>query len=133
MQKEIENVRMLSIFYYVVAGLAALFACIPFIHLILGVAMILSPESFSDTPGDKPPVWLGWLFAGIGGGLILMGWAYAIALAFTGKFLGAHRRHTFCMVMGALSCLFMPFGTILGIFTLIVLSKPEVKELFQHN
>ena len=62
-----------------------------------------------------------------------MGWTYAIAMAVTGKFLGAHRRHTFCMVMAALSCLFMPFGTILGIFTLIVLSKPEVRELFHKD
>ena len=32
--------------------------------------------------------------------------------------------------MAAISCAFMPFGTVLGIFTLIVLTKPPVKSLF---
>ena len=40
------------------------------------------------------------------------------------------RRHTFCVVMAAIGCAFMPFGTVLGIFTLIVLTKPTVRSLF---
>ena len=32
--------------------------------------------------------------------------------------------------MAAISCAFMPFGTVLGVFTLIVLLRPGVKELF---
>jgi hypothetical protein len=32
--------------------------------------------------------------------------------------------------MAALACTLMPFGTVLGSFTLIVLLRPSVKELF---
>jgi hypothetical protein len=32
--------------------------------------------------------------------------------------------------MAAISCAFMPFGTVLGNFTLIVLCKPAVKPSF---
>jgi hypothetical protein len=35
--KQEEQLRLLSIFHYVVAGLSALFACIPIIHLALGL------------------------------------------------------------------------------------------------
>jgi hypothetical protein len=32
--------------------------------------------------------------------------------------------------MACIECLFLPFGTILGVFTIIVLSRESVKELF---
>jgi hypothetical protein len=36
----------------------------------------------------------------------------------------------FCLVVAGVSCLFMPFGTILGVLSLIVLNRPSVKLLF---
>jgi len=36
----------------------------------------------------------------------------------------------FCVVMAGIACMFMPFGTVLGVFTLVVLTKPVVRELF---
>jgi archaellum biogenesis protein FlaJ (TadC family) len=35
-----------------------------------------------------------------------------------------------CLLAGALTCLAFPLGTVLGIFTLVVLSKEKVKQLF---
>jgi hypothetical protein len=32
--------------------------------------------------------------------------------------------------MAAVECLFMPFGTVLGIFTIVVLNRDSVKPLF---
>jgi hypothetical protein len=32
--------------------------------------------------------------------------------------------------MACIECLFLPFGTILGVFTIIVLSRESVKALF---
>jgi hypothetical protein len=34
------------------------------------------------------------------------------------------------MVIAALLCMFMPFGTVLGVFTIIVLVRDSVKALF---
>ena len=42
MNQDQEHLRLLSIFYYVCAGLTALFACIPIIHLVLGLMMVRS-------------------------------------------------------------------------------------------
>ncbi len=129
-----DQLRTLAIFYYVVAGIAALVACIPVIHLIIGLTMIFSPETFGGENGsDLPPPWLGALFAGIGGGLILLGWMFSICLLIAGRCLSHQRRYTFCLVMGAIACLFMPLGTVLGIFTIITLGKPEVKALFPQT
>jgi hypothetical protein len=38
-----------------------------------------------------------------------------------------------CFVVAAIECIFMPFGTVLGVFTIIVLSRPSVKALFQSE
>jgi hypothetical protein len=42
MKQDEEHLRLLSIFHYVVAGLAALFALFPIFHLILGLFMIFA-------------------------------------------------------------------------------------------
>lgn len=39
----------------------------------------------------------------------------------------------YCLVIAGLSCLFMPFGTVLVVFTLITLMKEPVKELFEQQ
>jgi hypothetical protein len=41
------------------------------------------------------------------------------------------RRYTFCLVIAGLLCLWMPFGTILGVFTLVTLTKPPVRAQFE--
>ena len=35
--------------------------------------------------------------------------------------------------MAAVECVFMPFGTVLGVFTIIVLMREPVKQLFAVN
>ena len=50
-----------------------------------------------------------------------------------GRFLAARRRHLFCIVIAGIACMFMPMGTVLGIFTIIVLMRPSVKELFTES
>ena len=129
MNQDLEHLRLLSIFHYVVAAVTALFACLPFIHFFIGLAMLLGWGDFGQ--GDAGSHWPGWILVGVATVLILLGWAYALCLAFAGKALAHRRRYTFCLVMAAISCLFMPFGTVLGVFTLIVLMRPSVKALFE--
>ncbi len=50
-----------------------------------------------------------------------------------GIFLRQRRHRTFCMVIAGLDCLQIPFGTVLGIFTLVVLSRPTVALAFEAN
>ena len=39
-KNDVEHLRLLSVFHYVVGGLAALFALLPSVHLIMGIAMV---------------------------------------------------------------------------------------------
>jgi hypothetical protein len=61
---------------------------------------------------------------------ILCGLSFAACMAVSGWFLQKRRRYLFCMVMAGVECTFIPFGTVLGIFTIITLVKPEAQQLF---
>ena len=37
------------------------------------------------------------------------------------------------MVIAGISCLFVPYGTILGVFTFIVLQRSSVEKLFEQS
>jgi hypothetical protein len=129
MNQDEEHLRLLSIFHYVCAGFAALFACIPIIHLLLGMLLLFKPQGFGPT-GNQPPAFVGLFFIIIAAMMIMFGWAFAIGIAYAGRCLNQRKRYTFCLVMAAIACMFMPFGTILGVFTIIVLVRPSVKPLF---
>jgi len=132
MNQDLEHLRLLTIFHYVVAGLAALFACFPLIHLVIGLIMVFAPDKITSQ-GDAPPAFIGWIFVIFAGCFILAGLSLAVFILITGRFLSQRRRHLFCTVVAAVECLFMPFGTVLGVFTLIVLMRNSVKELFAAN
>ncbi len=57
----------------------------------------------------------------------------AIILFLAGRKLGKQQNHGFCTVAAGISCILFPFGTALGVVTLITLNKPEVKMRFTHQ
>lgn len=129
MNQDLEHLKLLSIFHYVVGGMAALFACIPFIHFFMGLAMVMG--WFGEAEPEAPLGLIGGGLMVVAGGIILAGWTFAFLLVLAGRRLGARRSYTFCVVMAGVSCMFMPFGTVLGVLTLIVLLRPGVRELFE--
>ena len=128
MNQDLEHLRLLSIFHYIVAALTFLFACLPLIHLFFGIAMITGWEGFE---GDKPPAFVGWFLTCFAGVFILAGWTLAICIAQAGRYLMQRTHYTFCLVIAAIACILMPLGTALGIFTIIVLMRPSVREMFE--
>jgi predicted membrane channel-forming protein YqfA (hemolysin III family) len=129
MNQDEEHLRLLSIFHYVVAGMMALFALFPIFHLIIGLAMLFAPAKFSGH-GDPAPAFIGLIFVVFAGVFIMCGWIFAGFVFAAGRFLARRKHHTFCLVMAGVECLFMPFGTALGVFSIIVLTREPVKKLF---
>jgi hypothetical protein len=129
MTQDADHLRLLSVFHYVVGGLMAFFACIPVIHLVFGFLMVFSPQFFGPTK-EQPPALVGWFIIIFSAAFILIGWVLAALTGWAGYCLQRRRHYTFCFVMACVTCVFMPFGTVLGVFTLIVLLRPAVKALF---
>ena len=131
MNRDKEHLRLLAIFHYVVAGLAALFSFFPLLYTTVGTIFIFAARHGTAKPGEElPPEFLGWIFAVLGALLFLIGIAMAICILIAGRSLALRKRYSFAFVMACIECLFIPFGTILGVFTIVVLSRESVKRLF---
>ena len=129
MTEDEKHLDLLTVFHFVVAGLTALFACFPLIHVAVGFAMIFG--KFDGT--NPPPALFGWLFVILGGVFVVCGWAVAVAILIAAIKLKKRVSRTYCIVVGAIECMMMPFGTILGVFTIITLMREPVKQLFAAN
>jgi hypothetical protein len=131
MDRDTEQLNLLAIFHYVVGGLAALFSFFPLLYTSVGVIFIFAARHGTAKPGEElPPEFLGWIFAVIGLVLFVIGIAIAIFILVAGRCLSRRKRYSFALVMACIECLFVPFGTILGVFTIVVLSRESVKALF---
>lgn len=129
MSQDQEHLKLLSIFHYIVGGIGALFSLFPLIYVVLGILFLIVSNRLIGS-GTPPPFFLGWIFIILGGGFMLIGLAFAVCVILAGRFIAKHKHYIFCLVIASLNCLFMPFGTILGVFTIVVLVRPSVKAMF---
>ena len=129
MDRDTEQLNLLAIFHYVVAGLAALFSFFPLTYTALGVVFIFAARHGTAKPGEElPPEFVGWIFAAVGSLLFVIGVAMAVCILIAGRSLARRKRYTFALA--CIECIFVPFGTILGVFTIVALSRESVRALF---
>lgn len=126
---DVEHLRLLGIFHMVVAGLTAVCGSIPLLHVAMGAIFMVSPPP-SNQGGGPPPAWFGALFMGFGCFAVALAWGLAGAVFYAGRCIQDRRHWTFCLGVAAIMCLNMPIGTALGVFSLIVLMRPQVKGAF---
>jgi len=131
---DLQHLKALAICHYVLGGLSALFSSFFLIYVGMGIMFLTSPSTMSGPSSPPPPAAMGWLFLLIGSGVVLIGWSFSVLVIISGRFLAQHKHRLFCLIMAGVSCgVSVPLGTVLGIFTIVVLVRPSVKELFQAN
>jgi hypothetical protein len=131
MNRDAEHLRLFAIFHYVAAGLAAFFSFFPLLYATIGGIFVFVSRHGTPKPGEElPPEFVGWIFVGLGLVLFLLGIAMAICILIAGRCLSARKGYTFALVVACIECLFIPFGTIVGVFTIVALSRESVRALF---
>jgi len=128
--KDEKHLDQLSLGFKIYAAVNALFSSFPIIHLVIGIMMV---SGAMDGGKDAPPPFIGWFFIVFASVFILFGYAVSICNWYAGRFIKERRNYTFCFVMSCINCMFMPLGTVLGIFSIIVLVRDSVKEIFKQN
>lgn len=131
-----EHLRLLSIGYFISAGVSAFLSLFGLLYMLMGVmmgAVLSSAANTSQHAGAMPPQMAGWMFGIFGGVFFLLAAGMAIAKFLTGKYLRQRRSRTFCQVVAGISCLSIPFGTALGVATFLTLGKPSVGGLFDRS
>jgi hypothetical protein len=129
-QRDIEQTRLLAIFHFVFAGFALLGIGFLIVHYFFVHTFMAHPFNMrSQMPTEEI---LGLLnFVYFGAGLcILMG---LVLNGLSGWFLLKKRNRMFSLIISGLNCLQIPFGTALGVFTIIVLSRDSVRELYEES
>jgi len=129
-----EHLRLLSIFHYI-SGAITLFVSLIFLlqffiftfifdevmNSIMDIALVgnydFDPEIFSLL------VYL-WMV------LFSLFIAFGLAQILSGKFLRAKKHRIFSFIVALINILFFPYGTILGVMTIIVLSRSSVMKLY---
>jgi hypothetical protein len=129
-----EHLRLLALFHYILGGIIMLFSSCAILHVGMGIAMIVKPSLFQGPPGSPPPpAFMGYFFTAIGSAVIVAGWAFGGATIYSGRCIARRRYRIFSCVLAGVNCLSVPFGTLLGVFTLIVLCRPSVKSLYSGD
>lgn len=127
-----EHLKLLSIFYYVSGGLTALVAVFPLLGVAFGLAAVIAGGATAARPAPEAAALalVGGCFAVAGGLFFLLAGALAVLKLYTGHALARHKSRTLCLVVAGLTCLAIPYGTVLGVLTFIVLTRPSVERLF---
>lgn len=130
--RDMDHLRLLSLFHYIYGGIVIGMSCMAIFHLVVGIALIVNPRAFPAPPGARPPdPLLGWLFAIIGGSVLLLGWTVGLLTIFSGRWIKQRRRRVFSMVLAGINCMWVPLGTVLGVFTFIILLRDSVQTLYE--
>ncbi|MFM2166497.1 MAG: hypothetical protein RIS79_868 [Verrucomicrobiota bacterium] len=129
-----EHLRVLSICHYITAGLTLLMSCFIPLHYAIMKMVFTSPEMMRTKPGQPAmPFDPAAFFA-------LFQWFYVIAALFmlaaviltamSGRYIQRRVNRLFSLIVAGFLCMFFPFGTALGVFTFIVLTRESVRRLY---
>lgn len=119
------NLDTFKILYIIKGILSLLLSFLPLLYIFLGVFLF---GTGLEEHGEKGIA--GLIFICVGSIIFLMLLVLGVLNLLAGKYLGEKRRYDFIFIMAIINCLTGILGMLLGIFSLIELSKPRVRDLF---
>jgi hypothetical protein len=120
------HLQALAICHYIWGALVFLFSCVFIVHIVMGTMMLRGSWPGGSTASSPPPSEMGYLFVGMGSCGMLLGWLTGILTIASGRCIRFRQKRVFSLVMAGVNCGFVPFGTVLGVFTFILLARPAV-------
>jgi hypothetical protein len=130
MNKDLDHLKLLGILHTVWGILAILFGLLfGILYIGLGAAAAASPNTTTDDSGLSSSAF-GGIFIVLGIVFLVAAMIYGILMMMAGGKLRKQRGYGFCFFVAIVDLLGFP-SIVLGIFTLIVLNRPTVKELFR--
>lgn len=131
MLRDADHLRLLALFHYIYGGIVIAMSSFAIVHLVLGIVMIVNPGAFAAPRGQVPDRMLGWLFALMGGAVLVIGWTVGLLTILSGRWIKQRRRRLFSMILAGVNCMWVPLGTVLGVTTLMVLLRESVRALYE--
>ena len=141
--KDRSNLRLLSVLHYVFAAMQVLFGLGAVAYGLFGLLVI--PEMMDEMAQQQaqrnpqappPPAFMrsfGLLYAFLGGLGALLCFTQAVLSLLAGRAFGVPRSRGLCIAASAAACIMFPFGTALGVVSLVVLARPSVERRFEES
>jgi hypothetical protein len=132
-----ESLNLLAAAHYVLAFVTALMTPAGLYLAYIGWGL-LHPErgaAWTPRPGQElldPLRWGAVFFMG-GGVLATLSLLHAALLAYVGRCIARRRRRRFCLMFSIFDLTYFPLGTVLGVFALFLLLKPQAKQEFAQS
>ncbi len=127
-----DHLNLLAIFHFVGAGLAVLGILLLVGHYALMHAVFTNPKFMENQKGGPPPAQifavLKWFYLAGAVWFVTSG----VLNLISGLCLRARKGRTFSQVVAGVNCLHIPLGTVLGVFTIVVLSRNSVREVYEN-
>jgi hypothetical protein len=129
MSNDEKHLKLLTTLHYIFGGLNGLFTLFPVAALIFGLWLLNNANNTVQGSHEAyirtfPFIFLSFIS-------ILLGSFFTVCIFLSGRFLSLRKHYLFCFIMAWIECLFTPIGIALGVFTIIVLRRESVKQLFQ--
>ena len=128
-----EHLKLLSVFHYVKGALTILtssFFIFHFIFFALFSTLAANPEFAGEEFGSEFPAAIFTVFTILFGVFILLGIIFGILQIMSGVFIKKRKNRIFSFIIAIVELIFIPYGTILGVLTIIVLQRDSVKNLY---
>ena len=131
---DMDHLRMLAIFHFVIAGLALIGLGFLGLHYLLMHTIMTNPEMWQNQKGGGPPpeqffAMFKWMYLFFGALLVVGG----VGNLLSGLFLRQQIHRVFSLIVAGINCVQVPFGTVLGVFTFIVLLRDSVREIYERR
>ena len=128
------HLQLLGILHCVLAGLSVVGLGFLFLHRAIMQTVLNHPEAWNTPKGGGPPpaeffAIFQWVYL-IMGGLIVVG---GVLNAISGWCILKQRARMFSLIVAGVDCLMFPFGTVLGVFTFVVLLRDSVLEVYEAD
>jgi Na+-driven multidrug efflux pump len=120
-----------AIFHSIGAGLGLLGILFLLGHCAIMHAVFTNPKFLENQKKNPPPEQIfaifNWFYVVMGVWFVGSG----ILNVISGLCLRARKGRTFSLVVTSINCLHIPLGTVLGVFTIVVLLRDSVRELHE--
>ncbi len=126
-----DHVKLLAVFHFIGAGLALLGLVLllghcALMHAVLTNAKLLEAPKQGPSPAELFAIFK-WVYLVVG-----VWWMISLVLNLISGFCLSYRKgRTFSLIVAVINCLHIPLGIVLGVFTLVVLIRSSVRELYE--
>lgn len=127
-----EHLRLLAFGYLFSGVMTALFSLLGLVYAVMGLLMstFVAVAARNGSETSMPPQSLGAFFVIFGLVFFVVAASLAIAKFMAAARIRRRRSRMFCLVVAGISCLGIPYGTVLGVCTFMVLGRDSVAGLF---